>query len=156
MDDETRDVAGVVAPPPLIFAGGLALALLARAVVPAPRLPQRAAVAVGSALVVGGAGLLAWFARSLRRAGTPLEPWEPTSRLVTDGPYRYSHNPDYLAMALVFAGLAALANAFWAVLLLPATLLVIQRGVIDREERYLARLFGEEYARYRGRVGRWL
>jgi protein-S-isoprenylcysteine O-methyltransferase Ste14 len=31
----------------------------------------------------------------------------------------------------------------WAILLLPVVLLGIQRGVIEREERYLERKFGE-------------
>jgi protein-S-isoprenylcysteine O-methyltransferase Ste14 len=52
--------------------------------------------------------------------------------------------------------LARLANALWAILLLPAVLLVIQRGVIEREERYLERRFGEEYLRYKARVRRWI
>ena len=48
-------------------------------------------------------------------------------------------------MAMIYAGIAGLANALWAVLLLPAALVVIERGVIEREERYLERKFGEEY-----------
>ena len=53
-------------------------------------------------------------------------------------------------------GIASLANALWAILLLPATLFVIRRGVIEREERYLERKFGEEYLRYKARVRRWV
>jgi protein-S-isoprenylcysteine O-methyltransferase Ste14 len=59
-------------------------------------------------------------------------------------------------MTLIYAGIASLANALWAVLLLPAALLVIQRGVIEREERYLERKFGEEYLSYKAQVRRWI
>ena len=52
--------------------------------------------------------------------------------------------------------LSSLANALWAILLLPAALLVIQRGVIEREERYLERKFGEEYLSYKAQVRRWI
>jgi protein-S-isoprenylcysteine O-methyltransferase Ste14 len=40
-------------------------------------------------------------------------------------------------------------------MLVPATL-VIQYGVIAREERYLERLFGEEYLSYERSTRRWI
>jgi protein-S-isoprenylcysteine O-methyltransferase Ste14 len=77
-------------------------------------------------------------------------------RLTTEGPFRYTRNPSYLALAIVYAGIAALRNSLWAVLLLPLVLIVIQREVIGREERYLERAFGEEYLAYKARVRRWV
>jgi protein-S-isoprenylcysteine O-methyltransferase Ste14 len=59
-------------------------------------------------------------------------------------------------MTMMYAGIAALANALWAIILLPVALLVIQRGVIEREEGYLERKFGEEYLSYKARVRRWI
>jgi len=59
-------------------------------------------------------------------------------------------------MTLIYAGIASLANALWAILLLPVALLVIQRGVIGREERYLEEKFGEEYLSYKEQVRRWI
>jgi protein-S-isoprenylcysteine O-methyltransferase Ste14 len=53
-------------------------------------------------------------------------------------------------------GVSSLANALSSILLLPAVLLVIQRGVIEREKRYLERTFGEEYLRYKEQVRRWI
>ena len=58
-------------------------------------------------------------------------------------------------MTMMYAGIAALANALRAIVLLPVALLVIQRGVIEREERYLERKFGEEYLSYKAGVRRW-
>jgi protein-S-isoprenylcysteine O-methyltransferase Ste14 len=57
--------------------------------------------------------------------------------------FHYTHNPAYLSMTMVYTGIASLANALWAIVLLPVALLVIQRGVIVREERYLERKFSE-------------
>jgi protein-S-isoprenylcysteine O-methyltransferase Ste14 len=57
---------------------------------------------------------------------------------------------------MIYAGIASLANALWAVLLLPIALVVIRRGVIEREERYLERKFGAEYVSYKARVRRWI
>jgi protein-S-isoprenylcysteine O-methyltransferase Ste14 len=59
-------------------------------------------------------------------------------------------------MTMMYAGIAALRNALWAIVLLPVALLVIQRVVIEREERYLERKFGEEYLSYKARVRRWI
>ena len=53
-------------------------------------------------------------------------------------------------------GVSSLANALSSILLLPAVLIVIHRGVIEREERYLERTFGEEYLRYKEHVRRWI
>jgi protein-S-isoprenylcysteine O-methyltransferase Ste14 len=53
-------------------------------------------------------------------------------------------------------GISSLAHALSSILLLPTVLLVIQRGVIEREERYLERTFGEEYLDYKARVRRWV
>jgi protein-S-isoprenylcysteine O-methyltransferase Ste14 len=44
----------------------------------------------------------------------------------------------------------------WALIVLPVALVVIERGVIEREERYLERKVGEEYLSYKARVRRWI
>lgn len=156
MTNDARNNAGVVAPPPLIYLGPLILGLLLNRKIPASFLPRRMARILGWPLLGCGVLLSGWFIRTMRRDDTPIDPREPVSRLVTSGPFRYTRNPGYLSFAMIYAGLAGLANAMWAILLLPAALLVIQRGVIEREERYLERSFGEEYLRYKARVRRWI
>ncbi len=100
--------------------------------------------------------LLGWFEWAMRQADTPANPYKPVSRIATEGPFRYTRNPGYLSMAMIYAGVASLANVSWVILLLPVALLVIQRGVIEREERYLERKFGKEYLSYKARVRRWI
>ena len=100
--------------------------------------------------------LAAWFARTMHRADATLRTDKPVSRLVQDGPFRYSRNPGYLSLTMLYAGIAILRNALWAILLGPLVLYVIQREVIEREERYLERTFGEEYLAYKRRVRRWV
>ncbi|MDP8952882.1 MAG: isoprenylcysteine carboxylmethyltransferase family protein [Actinomycetota bacterium] len=153
---EAANTPGVIAPPPLIYGGALAIGLLAKALSPAGFLPRPIARALGWPLTGGGLllGLLSY--RALRSAETNVSPYEPTTALVTEGPYRFTRNPLYLSLTLAYGGIAALANAPWAALLLPFVLLVMRRGVIHREERYLEREFGEEYLRYKARVRRWI
>ena len=156
MPDDEHDKAGVLAPPPLIYLGVLAVGLLLNGRFPIGSLPRGIARGAGWPLLGGGVLLLGWFERAMRQADTPTNPYKPVSHIATEGPFRYTRNPGYLSMAMIYAGIAARANALWAVLVLPVALLVIRRGVIEREERYLERKFGEEYLRYKTTVRRWI
>ena len=147
---------GVIAPPPLIYLAGLLVGFALQARLPAPRMPRRLTGPIGGGLLLTGVGLAASFITVFRRAGTPVDPRQATTALVTTGPYRLTRNPGYLSLALVCAGIAMLRRAVWPLLMLVPTLLVVDRGVIAREERYLEDRFGEEYRRYRSRVRRWL
>jgi protein-S-isoprenylcysteine O-methyltransferase Ste14 len=150
------DTAGVVAPPPLIFLAGLAVGFGLEALLPGASLPGVVRWALGGVLVVAGFALLVSFNTSFSRKGTAVEPWKPTTAIVTGGPYRLTRNPAYLGMALVYVGIALLAEALWVLVPLPVVLAVIDRGVIAREERYLERKFGREYLDYKGTVRRWI
>jgi len=92
----------------------------------------------------------------MESAGTPADPRRPATALVTSGPFRLSRNPMYVARTMLYVGLALLANALWALLMLVPLLVVVQYGVVAREERYLARRFGAAYHAYRARVRCWL
>ena len=147
--------AGVVAPPPLIYALPLIAGLLFQHWHPVGFVPSALAAPLGiTFLVLGLIGGPAVFA--FRRAGTSPEPWRATTALVTAGPYRFTRNPMYLGLTLIYVGVAVWANALWPIVLLPAVLVVMHYGVIKREERYLERIFGDEYREYRRRVRRWL
>ena len=156
MPSDEQDKAGVVAPPPLVYLGALIFGLLLNRWFPISFLPRRMARSLGWPLFGGGGVLLGWFGWAMRQAETPASPYKAVEPIAPGGPFRYTRNPGYLSMAMIYAAIASLANALWAILLLPGALLVIQRGVIEREERYLERKFGEEYLRYRSRVRRWV
>jgi protein-S-isoprenylcysteine O-methyltransferase Ste14 len=156
MPDDEHDKAGVVAPPPLIYLVTLVLGLLLGRRFPIRFLPGKMARGLGMPLLGGGVLLLGWFEWTMRQADTPASPYRPVEHIATEGPFRYSRNPGYLSMAMIYAGIAGLANTLWAILLLPVALLAIQRGVIEREERYLEHKFGEEYLSYKTQVRRWI
>ncbi len=155
-DDRRGRARGIVVPPPLIYLGPLLLGLLMGRVAPLPFLPRGLSRALGGTLLGGGVVLAGWFGSSLRSAETTIRIDRPVSRLVTGGPFHYSRNPGYLSFALIYAGIATLRNSPWAILLLPAVVTTVKRTIIDKEERYLERRFGEEYLRYKARVRRWL
>ena len=60
-----------------------------------------------------------------------------------------------VAAVLAF-GLAIMLTSAWMLLLLVPVLIVLQRGVVEREEDYLQAKFGEAYRKYQARVPRWL
>jgi protein-S-isoprenylcysteine O-methyltransferase Ste14 len=152
---EPRDTAGVIAPPPIIYLVFLLLGFVLESVMPDNDLPA-VVQWLGALLIVAGLALGFGFERALKRADTPANPFKPTQSIATDGVYRFTRNPAYLSMTIVYVGIALAADAPWAlVLLIPATL-VIQFGVIAREERYLERSFGDEYLSYKQRTRRWI
>lgn len=68
----------------------------------------------------------------------------------------HSRNPMYVGFALWTLGIAVLLNSVWMLLVVPVGLVLTDRIVIRREERYLERKFGDEYLSYKRRVRRWL
>lgn len=158
MADGRKDHPGVVAPPPLIFGGGLLAALLVEHVLGIDALNLSAAFRypVAMLLGLGGAVLAALALFGFRRAGTHAEPWKPTTAIVESGVYRLTRNPMYVAMTLIYLALAVFFESLLAVLVLIPVLAAIHFGVIRREERYLEEKFGDSYRAYRQRVRRWI
>ena len=159
MADDGRggaDNPGVIAPPPLIYAGALLAGLLANRLYRVRFLPPGLSRSLGWPSVAAGLAIGLLGFREMKRAGTNVQTRKPTTTIVEAGPYRYTRNPLYVGMTLMYAGFTARANALPAALLLPAVLTVMRRGVIEREEHYLERKFGDEYLRYKGRVRRWI
>ena len=152
-----KDNPNVVAPPPLIFLGGLILGgLLTWLFSPPPLLPFGWALGIGINLMSAGLAAIATAIWQMRRAKTNVEPWKPTTAILDEGLYGVSRNPIYAGMVLVYLGVAVLFNSFW---FLPPLILVLPAmyyGVILREEAYLERKFGSEYLNYKNRVRRWL
>lgn len=150
------DNAGVIAPPPLIYLAGIGGGFVLDALLPSAHVSTAVRTAAGVPLLVVGGALMAAFVRALSRARTAIHPGHATTAVVTSGPYRLTRNPGYLGMALVGAGVAVTTGALWVLAGVAAAAAVVDRGVIVREERYLARTFGDEYRRYTARVRRWM
>ncbi len=80
---------------------------------------------------------------------------EDSQKLVTDGLYRLSRNPIYLGVMLFLIG---------AVIVIPGPLTILSlimawgltNHIIDQEEAFLEKSFGEVFLTYKGKVGRWV
>jgi protein-S-isoprenylcysteine O-methyltransferase Ste14 len=100
--------------------------------------------------------LFAWAVVTITRAGSNVPTNRPTTAIVDSGPYRFTRNPIYLAMFVGLVGLAMAFDSLWLLAALVIFALVIDYGVVAREEAYLERKFGDVYRAYRSRVRRWL
>ena len=120
------------------------------------RPPPGALALLGAAVIaLAHVALLFQVVAFVRVGGTQL-PLDPPRELVLRGAYRWVRNPMYLLYAGIVLGeailyrspaLLAYAGAFW---------LLLHLYVVFVEEKTLKRRFGEAYADYCRRAGRWL
>lgn len=150
------DNPGVIAPPPLIYGVPLVAGLYLNTTDPFLMMPAPYAKWIGLATIAVGVVLMVFAGIQFRRKQTSVIPYRPTTAIIQSGPFRISRNPIYLADTLCYVGVAILLNTAWPLLLLPLVLIVMHRGVILREERYLEQKFGDDYNSYKLRVRRWL
>lgn len=155
---EPRDIPGVIAPPPLIYVGFLLAGWGAGQLFGSPGLglPDDWRRGLAVAGLITGFAIEAAAAGLFRRARTAVQPWKPSTALVTGGIYRLTRNPIYVGMAIIYAGLGIGMDSPVALILLLPCLVVVDRFVIAREELYLQARFGLDYLAYRQKVRRWL
>ena len=61
-----------------------------------------------------------------------------------------------MALTLLYVGLGFAFGSVWVLMLIVPTLVVMDYGVIRKEEQHLEARFGEEYLRYKASVRRWI
>jgi protein-S-isoprenylcysteine O-methyltransferase Ste14 len=154
--DSAADNAGVRLPPPLIFLGFLLLGLWYDSPWFEGGMAEIWVTAAGGVVAALGLALIMICGRRFKKVGSNLEPWKPTTTIITTGVYGYSRNPIYLGMALVHGGLAICGGSMAALATVVLSVLVTRTYVIAREERYLEAKFGSVYSDYKNRVRRWI
>jgi protein-S-isoprenylcysteine O-methyltransferase Ste14 len=153
----TPDNAGVGVHPPLFFLSALLLGVV---------IDDRARRFVifyndqwrwlGPIALLVGVALVAVGRKTMIRHGTNVNPTLPTITIVDRGPFRFTRNPLYVGLTLIYIGLSLLFNTWWSLFLLVPVWLVMHFAVVRREEAYLETKFGESYLNYRRRVRRYL
>jgi protein-S-isoprenylcysteine O-methyltransferase Ste14 len=156
MSEEITDHPEVIAFPPALFGGTLAIGLLLHFVFPIHFLPHIIAIALGIVIFASAAWMAVSAFRAMRRVQTAVNPSLPTTAIVSDGAFGFSRNPIYLSATLLYISIVLFFNALWALLLLLPLIVIVQNGVVKREERYLEQKFGDEYLRYKASVRRWI
>ena len=152
----SADNSGVVVRPPLLYGAAFVVVLVLRWLWPMPIFGYAAGLWPGLALALVGVGVAIWGRRAMVVAGTNIDPLLPTTAIVTSGPFQFSRNPLYAALTVLYLGLTLAVNTWWGIVLLVPLLVIMHRGVVLREERYLEQKFGETYRQYRSKVRRYL
>jgi hypothetical protein len=147
---------GIRVQPPLIYAASMLAGigldrLWPLAMPPGLHGPLPAGIVLALVLL-----LSALCIREYHNAGTEIRADRPDTALIISGPYRYSRNPLYICLTLVQLGVAMYLDNAWILGMSVASVAVITRYAIRREERYLEQVFGQHYRDYRRRVRRWL
>ncbi len=144
-------------PPPLLVALPLLVGIAIHLVTPWQLMADGALrFVIAVPLVVVGVSVMITAGMTLVRAGTDSSFSGPTTTVVAHGPYRWSRNPIYLGVLVVYVGVAIAVNTLWPMALLPVVVILLWFGAIRPEERYLEDRLGEEWTEYTSRVRRWL
>jgi protein-S-isoprenylcysteine O-methyltransferase Ste14 len=155
-DPNKLDHADVRIPPPLIYVAVFVTGLVLERFFPVLVLPKIPSRVVAVLCITLGVTMAVWSVGLFRRERTSFVPIKPTTTLVIYGPYHFTRNPMYLGLVCVYVGLALWFGVFWALILVPVVMVLLQQYVIIREEQYLEQKFGDEYLRYKAGVRRWI
>jgi protein-S-isoprenylcysteine O-methyltransferase Ste14 len=151
------DAPNVVVHPPIAWAVAVLTGLGLGWLLPLHFIPTSVPHAwIGTGVFAAGFILGVWSVVTIRRAGTRVETYKPTTAIVAAGPFRMSRNPIYIGILLGQTGLAIGLDNLWMLAILLPFYFTIRYGVVAREEAYLERKFGGQYLSYKSHVRRWL
>ena len=151
-----EDCPGVPIAPPLLFVFPIIVCRVLEWLVPTTLVNGATRWILGALIFLAGIVLNIGGFITQKRAGTDPIPFNPSTRIVAHGLYRFTRNPMYIGFALWTLAAAILVNSIWTLLAVPIGLVLVDQLVVRREERYLERKFGDEYLSYKRRVRRWI
>lgn len=114
-----------------------------------PLLPESLSLPLSVLLLAAGVALSAWSAfHFLKAKGTPV-PFNPPTRVVTTGPYRYVRNPMVSGVFLILLGIGLAINSISLVFLFTPAFVLFNRWELKHiEEPELMKRLGKEYIEY--------
>jgi len=111
---------------------------------------------IGILLLVIGIWLNIWADGLFKKKNTTVKPFEKSSALILEGPFRFSRHPMYLGMVIALLGVAIILGSLITFLVPIAFFITMQIVFIRHEEKALEQTFGQEYLDYKKRVRSWL
>ena len=145
-----------ILPAPLVYVAFFLLAWVLSSIWPWPLPENPWTLFFGWMAIDASVLLMLWTAWLMLWRKTTLNPYGKPQQLLTEGPFRVTRNPIYVADTLFYMGAALLFADVWVWLFLPVVLVAVSFGVIRHEERLLMQHFGDDYRTYMNKVRRWL
>ncbi len=142
--------------PPIWFAAAILAEWLLDRWLPVQQIVAPDGQVLGWFFIGLGVIVVIWAAGLFRKHETEIKPFHESSKLVIQGPFRYTRNPMYMGMVFALTGFAIWLGTLSAFLVVPAFIAFITKRFIVYEERMLLEKFGDEYREYRMRVSRWI
>ena len=139
--------------PPILALIFIGLAILLGWLLPLPLPPFVEWIGLG--LIFVGVVLAFGAFNEFRKVHTTLDPHGSVKSLVTQGIYQFTRNPIYLGFLLMVIGFPLNSGSYSGLVVAPFFMVTMNRLVIEKEEAYLEKKFGEMYTGYRSRVRRW-
>ena len=153
--EQVPDKAGVIIFPPFLFLLAIVFSIIIRYVLPTPFLPFSVALSFGIGLLIVAVIITKKAVTTFRLHKTTVNPSGATTTIVNTGIFQFSRNPMYVSFIIIFIGISIMFNLWYGIILLIPLLVIVQKGIIEREETYLTQKFGEEYLSYKRKVARW-
>lgn len=148
--------AAVKFPPPLIFVFMMLAGWGVQKLYPADIGVSASVGYFGLGIAVLAIVMVMSISQSFKRSETNIEPWKPTTTIITTGIYAYSRNPIYAFFCFVPLGLGIFLNSYWILFSFVPSAFLVYFIAIKKEEEYLSQKFGAEYLNYKASVRRWL
>lgn len=151
-----KDHADVKIHPPIVALFYIVLAMVLQRFIPIRFHVDVSVRYIGLGLTFIGFMLAAGSFIEFRKARTTLDPHGTVKALVTGGIYRFTRNPIYLGFLLMVIGFPLNYDSLWGIVCAPFFIITLTMLVIQHEEAYLEKKFGDEYTSYKSSVRRWL
>ena len=155
-EENDKKGAAVKFPPPFIFLGFILAASAIQYCWPFSFLSSIGFKLIGVVVILIGLAIVVAAGLIFKKVDTNIEPWKPTSKIVSSGVFAYSRNPIYVAFCLAPIGIGFIVGSFWILMSFVPAAITVYFVAIKKEEAYLEKKFGDEYRAYKNNVRRWL
>lgn len=111
---------------------------------------------LGTAIGICGFAIMMWGWWLFQKHNVAICPTADTGKLIFGGPYRFSRNPMYLGIVMIFLGVTLFMGTAPFFLVVAIYFVILNSVFIPFEEQKLGSAFGPAYLEYKKRVRRWL